>query len=240
MSSSASRPGRRPDPSARRLWQERLERFRQSGLTTSAFCDREGVSTPSFYAWRRRLRIDPPAAADSPRFLPVQVLSSPQVELVLPCGAGKTIVGIGCMAKLSCSTLILTTSTTAVRQWISELLDKTTLQPDGTTYAFSLSREGGTSVAAPTFAGIEADAQQAAGHDIGFADPAIYQRYRTGAFPDVTDHPRTNTPLAVVRGLPTAPSLRLFGDGVDLHATAGYDNATGVGSPNGRYLASFR
>jgi DNA excision repair protein ERCC-3 len=50
--------------------------------------------------------------------------------IVLPCGAGKTIVGIGCMAQLQCSTLILTTSTTAIRQWIEELLDKTTLQAD--------------------------------------------------------------------------------------------------------------
>jgi DNA excision repair protein ERCC-3 len=32
------------------------------------------------------------------------------------------------MARLQCSTLILTTSTTAVRQWIEELLDKTTLE----------------------------------------------------------------------------------------------------------------
>jgi DNA excision repair protein ERCC-3 len=50
--------------------------------------------------------------------------------IVLPCGAGKTIVGIVCMAQLQCSTLILTTSTTAVRQWIEELLDKTTLRAD--------------------------------------------------------------------------------------------------------------
>ena len=45
------------------------------------------------------------------------------------------------------------------------LVGETTLQPDGTTYAFSLSRIGGTSVACPIFAGIEADAQQAAGFD---------------------------------------------------------------------------
>ena len=43
------------------------------------------------------------------------------------------------------------------------LVGQTTLQPNGKTYAFSLSRIGGTSVACPTFAGIEADAQQAAG-----------------------------------------------------------------------------
>jgi len=46
---------------------------------------------------------------------------------VLPCGAGKTIVGLACMARLQTSTLVLTTSVTATRQWIAELMDKTTL-----------------------------------------------------------------------------------------------------------------
>jgi DNA excision repair protein ERCC-3 len=50
--------------------------------------------------------------------------------IVLPCGAGKTMVGMACMAALQSSTLILTTSVTAVRQWIAELLDKTTLLED--------------------------------------------------------------------------------------------------------------
>jgi DNA excision repair protein ERCC-3 len=50
--------------------------------------------------------------------------------ITLPCGAGKTIVGMACMAALQCSTLILTTSVTAVRQWIRELLDKTTLREE--------------------------------------------------------------------------------------------------------------
>jgi DNA excision repair protein ERCC-3 len=49
--------------------------------------------------------------------------------VVLPCGAGKTIVGIAAMAKLGRHTLILTTSTTAVEQWRREVLDKTDL-PD--------------------------------------------------------------------------------------------------------------
>src|SRR2546423_186242 len=47
--------------------------------------------------------------------------------IVLPCGAGKTIVGLACMARLQTSTLVLTTSVTATRQWIAELIDKTTL-----------------------------------------------------------------------------------------------------------------
>ncbi len=45
--------------------------------------------------------------------------------IVLPCGAGKTIVGIAAMALLQRSTLVLTTSITAVKQWHREILDKT-------------------------------------------------------------------------------------------------------------------
>ena len=50
--------------------------------------------------------------------------------IVLPCGAGKTVVGVGVMAQLGCQTLILCPNTVAVRQWIGELLDKTTLTAD--------------------------------------------------------------------------------------------------------------
>ncbi|MDR1638353.1 MAG: helicase-associated domain-containing protein [Clostridiales bacterium] len=47
--------------------------------------------------------------------------------IVLPCGAGKTIVGLIAMSKLNTETLILTTSITAVRQWINELVEKTNI-----------------------------------------------------------------------------------------------------------------
>lgn len=50
--------------------------------------------------------------------------------VVLPCGAGKTIVGIGVMEILQTETLILVTNTIALRQWRDELLDKTTLAED--------------------------------------------------------------------------------------------------------------
>jgi DNA excision repair protein ERCC-3 len=49
--------------------------------------------------------------------------------IVLPCGAGKTIVGLAAMGALKTETLILTTSTTAVEQWKREILDKTDLDP---------------------------------------------------------------------------------------------------------------
>ena len=47
--------------------------------------------------------------------------------VVLPCGAGKTMVGMAAMAEMQCNTLILTPNTVSVRQWIDELLDKTSL-----------------------------------------------------------------------------------------------------------------
>lgn len=47
--------------------------------------------------------------------------------VVLPCGAGKTIVGIATLARLSRATLILTSNATSVKQWKEELLDKTSL-----------------------------------------------------------------------------------------------------------------
>ena len=50
--------------------------------------------------------------------------------IVLPCGAGKTVVGMTVMDMLKTSTLIITTNISAVHQWINELLDKSNLTPD--------------------------------------------------------------------------------------------------------------
>jgi DNA excision repair protein ERCC-3 len=47
--------------------------------------------------------------------------------IVLPCGAGKTVVGIAAMAMMGRHTLVLTTGVTAVKQWKREILDKTDL-----------------------------------------------------------------------------------------------------------------
>jgi len=50
--------------------------------------------------------------------------------VVLPCGAGKTVVGIGAMNRVGARTLILTTNVTALRQWRAEILDKTDLSEE--------------------------------------------------------------------------------------------------------------
>jgi subtilase family serine protease len=134
------------------------------------------------------------------------------------------------------------------------LVGQTLYQQDGKTLKFSLSRIGGTSLASPTFAGIEADAQQAAGHPLGFANPVIYALDSVSGshvFHDVTDHPFGPSYLAQVRNNYTNPYtatgplvtwLRTLGiDGVGasaLPAVTGYDDSTGVGSPSS-YIEAF-
>lgn len=89
------RPGRRPDPTLRSLWEKRLRHFQQCGQSASTFCSEQGLSLPSFYAWRRRLRCSDSGrtpvgvadTADGPRFVPIRLLpASIPVELVLPTG----------------------------------------------------------------------------------------------------------------------------------------------------------
>jgi DNA excision repair protein ERCC-3 len=50
--------------------------------------------------------------------------------LVLPCGAGKTVIGLAAMAAAGAHTLIIATNITSARQWIREILDKTSLTED--------------------------------------------------------------------------------------------------------------
>lgn len=50
--------------------------------------------------------------------------------IVLPCGSGKTIVGLEIMSRLKTNTLIVTTNVAAVHQWMNEIVDKTTLTSD--------------------------------------------------------------------------------------------------------------
>ncbi len=47
--------------------------------------------------------------------------------IVLPCGAGKTVIGMGIITNLKYSTLIICPNIVAARQWIDELADKTTI-----------------------------------------------------------------------------------------------------------------
>ena len=62
------------DPNLERLWRQRLQRQLASGLSISQFCTREGVSSASFHAWKRRLATPPTAArTEQPLFVPLHL-----------------------------------------------------------------------------------------------------------------------------------------------------------------------
>lgn len=119
--------------------------------------------------------------------------------------------------------------------------------PDGT-QQYSEYRIGGTSLAAPVIAAVQALAQEArGGKAIGFANPAIYAKYGSKAYHDVTDNP-TGSGLAVARvdfanGFDAADgvitSVRSLGKDSSLQAVKGYDDVTGVGSPAPGYVDSY-
>jgi len=66
-----------PSETAQR-WADRLQRFEQAGTTVAKFCQAEGISQPSYYHWRRKLRgpARPSHAASEPAFLPVQLAAA--------------------------------------------------------------------------------------------------------------------------------------------------------------------
>jgi hypothetical protein len=81
---------------------------------------------------------------------------------------------------------------------------------------------------------------------IAIANPAIYARYGTPAYHGVTDHPLGGFVIAAVdaeRNPATGAITNLadtFAQDTSLHATPGYDDVTGVGTPTSRYLDSYR
>ncbi len=110
--------------------------------------------------------------------------------------------------------------------------------PHGTFY--SEYRIGGTSLSSPLLAGVIAVADQKAGHSLGFVNPLYYSLLGTSALHDLV---APTTPVAQVRtelvnGINTHKGFDWLLQTVDsnsatLHDTPGYDNETGVGSPNG-------
>jgi subtilase family serine protease len=107
------------------------------------------------------------------------------------------------------------------------------------TTKFGQYRIGGTSLSSPLLAGMMALADQAAGRHHGFANPALYKLYRSKAYHDIV---APKNEVGVVRtnylnntnasgGLETV--RRSTGDTGTLTSAAGYDDSTGLGSPNG-------
>ncbi|WP_413372542.1 DNA repair helicase XPB [Paenibacillus taichungensis] len=96
---------------------------------------REGTSLP--FEWQANTQSD---SSEGFRLRPYQRDAVDAFEgsegmggsglLVLPCGAGKTVIGMAVLERLQCECLILTSNTTSVRQWIQELQDKTTIKSE--------------------------------------------------------------------------------------------------------------
>jgi subtilase family serine protease len=119
------------------------------------------------------------------------------------------------------------------------LVGETQTFPDGTA-KYSEYRIGGTSLASPVFAGIMAIADQAARRPHGFANPALYRLYGSKALYD----PKPLSGVGVVRvdyvnsvdateGLVTSLRSLDVEVGTILRTRKGYDDITGIGSPNG-------
>jgi hypothetical protein len=66
------------DLNLERAWRQRLRRQTSSGLSIPAFCASEGISSASFYSWRRRLAVRSlPARPEPPLFVPLHLESVP-------------------------------------------------------------------------------------------------------------------------------------------------------------------
>jgi len=83
--------------SAEAVWRERLARFAKSTLTVREFCRQEGVSDPSFYQWRKRLRqsrgntatVSPTGNGkvdEAMPFVPVSISCAASTEVEFPNG----------------------------------------------------------------------------------------------------------------------------------------------------------
>jgi transposase len=81
------------------VWRGRMARFQKSGLTVQEFCRQEGVSTPTFYQWKKRLkeRTQPAkrvqrsgrgsrAAAKMDPFVAIDIASAAMAEIEFPNG----------------------------------------------------------------------------------------------------------------------------------------------------------
>jgi subtilase family serine protease len=124
------------------------------------------------------------------------------------------------------------------------LFGKTVSTAPGQPASYQEGPGGGTSASAPLIAGMQADAQQAAGTPTGFANPLIYRLYGTPAYHDVTGGPLgpgTKLDAVLPNGLGSGqPELDTFGMDLGLRAAPGYDDTTGVGSPSRHYFTVLR
>ena len=106
-----ARKGPRPSEERRSYWRAAIELQQESGLSVRQFCRQEGLSEPSFYAWRRRLAnpTEPAVCQDDhkPTFVPVEITAGEyEAALVVELVTGTTLrVHEGCSPELLRTTL---------------------------------------------------------------------------------------------------------------------------------------
>jgi len=126
-----------------------------------------------------------------------------------------------------------------------ELVGYTQHFPTGNQYAET--RWGGTSVSSPLMAGVNALAEQKLGSRVGFANPLIYQlaRNHSASLRDIT---AAHDNEALVRvdfnndrndAAGVTYTLRTVDDDSSLTTGRGWDDVTGVGTPNANYPAAL-
>ncbi len=124
------------------------------------------------------------------------------------------------------------------------LVGETQVFPRGGKVAYGEYRIGGTSLAAPLFAGMTALTLQHAGGGIGALNPTIYSQAKSGTFTDVNGEPadagnvRPDFVNSVDSSAGVVYSVRTFDEDSSLTLAKGWDDVTGVGSPNAGWLTS--
>ena len=74
-------------PRTRAFWKDLVAGGPEPGQTVADYCRRHGVSTASFFAWRKRLRDEIPTRIPAgPAFVPVRVVPDVSAEIALPAG----------------------------------------------------------------------------------------------------------------------------------------------------------
>jgi subtilase family serine protease len=122
------------------------------------------------------------------------------------------------------------------------IVGETQTFPDGSV-KYSEYRLGGTSLSSPLMAGIMALADQAAGHPHGFANPVFYSL--PGAFHDIVSPAstvavvRTNYNNSVDASGGLSFKLRTMNQSLSLQTTPGWDDVTGMGSPNSAFISDL-
>jgi len=111
----------------------------------------------------------------------------------------------------------------------------------GSGYATQL--EGGTSGSSPIVASLEADAKQAMGHAIGFANPLLYDLRKTAGIRDIV--PSASPALTLAPDCyndqikPNPACLVTLGPDSSLTEQPGYDDVTGIGAVTNRFIATL-